>query len=106
MICISFGGYLWQSRRLGLHMIGNINPLALVEDRDPVIRCLTMIGCGCSTRKDLCEMGLFIPFSSIYWESSLLILFSRRRIAENRRKETTWVGAPLTYNFACLQHVF
>lgn len=79
------------SARLDLHMIGNINPCVLTEDHDPVIGCLIASRRGCAARKHFCKMGLFILFSDIHWKSSLVILFSRRSIAECGRVEKTGV---------------
>ena len=84
-------------------MIRNIDPHALIEDHDPVIGCLITVRRGCTAGKHLCEMGLVILFSGIHWESSLMILSSRRRIAENRRGEKTVVGAALTILNICPQ---
>lgn len=70
-------------------MIGNVDPHALVEDHDPVIGCLIVIGRGCATGKLLCEMRLVVLFSGIHWEPSLVILSSKGSIPENGRVEKT-----------------
>ena len=77
-------------------MIGNIDPHALIEDHDPVTACLIAVGHGCAVGKYLCKMRFIILFSGIHWESSFVILFSKKSISENGRDEKTGVGAPLT----------
>ena len=80
-------------------MIRNINPHALIEDHDPVIAYLNAVGYGCANGKHLCEMGLFVLFSDIHWESFLMILFSRMSIAKNRRTEKTGLVYRLQINY-------
>lgn len=80
-------------------MIGNIDPHAPIENHDSVISYLAAIGRGYATGKHLCVMGFVVLFSGIHYESSSVILFSRKSIAETERAKKTVVDAPFTDRF-------